>query len=306
MIKSQKLLSKKMKRELISKTYENILEDWKLIKLATITSFFHSLVLMCLIIYRSYSIFQTYNGQSTNFQQVWEIFSSIIDSWMIWGFVVLALIAAIWYYLVPPISDAALIWYLEKKNSSWAGKISSSIWKWFSRFFPLFEFNGSMSVFNVVMRITTLARAWANWVLQNPFIAGLLIIWGLVIFAVDILTPFTKFFIVLEKMKVFEAMKASSELVLENLWTTIKFVLIKYFLGLRFLINIVLVVGLPVAIVYYGNEFFQNNLQNVMLGLFIFMLIVTAYITGIIEAFFTNYWYNVYKSLKPEKVASEK
>ena len=290
-----------MKRELISQTYENILEDWKLIKLATITSFFHSLVLMCLIIYRTYSIFQTYNWNSWSFEQVWNIFQTIVNSWMIWWFLILALISAIWYYFVPPISDAALIHYMDKKKNFWSWKISSSIGKWFGNFFPLFEFNWSLSVFNMILLITTSARAWANWVLENPFIAWLLIIWWIIIFMVDIFTPFTKFFIVLEKMKVFEAMWASAKLVLENLWTTIKFVLIKYFLSLRFLINILLIIGLPLIIIYYGNEFFQTNLKSVMLITILFILIITAYITWIIEAFFMNFWYNIYKSLKPSE-----
>ncbi|MFZ2911793.1 MAG: hypothetical protein WAZ75_01790, partial [Candidatus Absconditicoccaceae bacterium] len=75
------------------------------------------------------------------------------------------------------------------------------------------------------------------------------------------------------------------------------------FLMIRFLINAIVVMGIPFLIVYIAIRL--NVIESKVVGYVIaisvvVLLFLMAYINAIIEAFFMTYRYKVYKSITEE------
>lgn len=83
-----------------------------------------------------------------------------------------------------------------------------------------------------------------------------------------------------------------------NFSTTLKFVGIGLLLQLRFLINIIILIGVPILLVRGAVEF--NLINSIYTTSIIYaalggIIMLIAYTNAIIEAFFMTYWYKVYK-----------
>lgn len=88
---------------------------------------------------------------------------------------------------------------------------------------------------------------------------------------------------------------------MEHIVTVFRFVIINYILDLRFILNLVLLVALPLAMVYVADRFRvldSNFFSGGIYIMFTILFLLVAYINGIVEAFFTTYRYKLYTQLK--------
>lgn len=276
-----------------------ISDDTKLVRLATITTFLHSLLFILYIIYLTSSLIATAHESSNPVVHIVQQYTSwfVASPSLIVTVLVIAIIGFIGYTLLPPVGEAAMISYLH--NDKKQGTVS--IGKWLSKFFPMFEFDAMVSLFSVMVLIIIGTRLRVMGILRQPFVLTILILWSVIIFFVSLLLPYSRIIITLENMKFLDAVKRSMALSIANIGITFKFVVITYLLYARFLINTLIVVGIPGLMVYGAwalnivhNTWLQWSIALVVVGLIIF----TAYINGIIEAFFTTYRYKVYLSVK--------
>ena len=94
---------------------------------------------------------------------------------------------------------------------------------------------------------------------------------------------------------------------IENLFVTIKYVAITYVLYLRLVLNFILFVGVPLGMIYIVNLLGVDSVSGVGIGMMlviIALICIVAYINGIVEAFFTTYWYKVFASItKPTQTS---
>lgn len=271
--------------------YQEISNDNKLIRLATLTTIFHSLILVLYILFQTHFVITNLSHTNINIdlQTYWNLL--FWHSWVTIIFVIIGLILIIWYFFLPPIAEWALIHYVASKNKSW----TSSLWKWFLKFFPLFEFHWLISLFNFLVFFVAISRLYVIWILFNFFVMSIVIIRLLFIIWVWLLLPYAKFFIVIHNQWVYESIKDSISMAFENFRLTLKFFLISYFLYLRFLINIILIIWLPLIIMYIAIKFgLEDNATYLIYSVLWIMIILTAYINWIIEAFFVSFWYKVF------------
>lgn len=283
---------------IVAKAYDHITEDTKFIRLTTITSFIHSMVFLIYIIYSVF--FVVVEKQGSNIP-VGDIFSFVKDLFNGTNFVFRAIwivvILGIGYFLLPPIAEASMIYYLDNHERKW----TLSIGKGFTKFFPLFEYHGIMSLFDPLTFFIFWSRFWVLGLLGNVFVIIILVIWGLIIFFTSVFLPYTRFIIVLEDKKPMDAIKKSMNLALENLRQSVKFALINYVLYLRAIINILIFLGIPALVIYgatqldISSQWFIRYIIYIIIAL---LALLTAYINGIVEAFFTTIWYNIYKKMK--------
>ncbi len=301
------------KNKILHYAYEKISQDTKLIRLATVTTFIHSLIFIFIIMYRGYSFVTKLEWGEVDISQ----FASYLQYMMIdiktyiAPIIIIWIILAIWYLLLPPIADATLIFYVNDEKKKW----KSSLMKWIMRFFPMFENHWLFSFFNFFIFIIACLRFYimgvedfTSYGIMNIFILTILIIRFLVIVGVTIFLPYTKFFIVLQNKSVRDAIRDSINLAVENIGITFKFVLIGYILYLRFFINIILVLWLPALAIYltvwFGYD--QNDtIKDIIYWIFIAMILFSAYINWIIEAFFMTYWYKVFAILTWMEILEE-
>lgn len=75
------------------------------------------------------------------------------------------------YYLLPPIGEAAMIYYLDDSTNEGMGSLAKGIYK----FFPMFEFNAAVSLFKLDVIGFMILRFSSNEILGNGLIITLLI-----------------------------------------------------------------------------------------------------------------------------------
>ncbi len=289
-----------IKNKILIEAYHDVLNDTKLIKLATLTTIFHSLVFTIYIIYQIIFIFTQLKHQWSEdlIKIILHYFKSITSSEYFFIFsIIIAIILAIWYFLLPPIAEGALIEYLNSKS------IWKAIKKWLKKFFEMFEFHSLISVFCFLAFIIVASRLLVLGVLTNPIIILIIIFRLVIIILQTIFLVYTKFLIILEDLPLKEAIKKSFNLALDNLEITIKFVIVNYILYIRFIINLLIIIWIPIFLIWIPSLFIKNIQNNqIFKNLFfisiIIWILVATYINWIIEAFFISYWYKVYEYIK--------
>ena len=283
-----------MRNKILRQSLFDISEDTKLVRLATITTFIHSLLFITYILY----VIVTLSEQvwaDTGLGDLLNDYSKLIDgsTTTIIVLIVLGACLAIWYMILPPIWDAAMINYVSSEQKSW----TTSLWSWFTRFFPMMEFNATLGFMNLVSWGFATSRLYVLGILNNWLTVTLVVLWLIVILIAMLLLPYTKMVITLEDKDYFEAMKGSASLAIKNSGTTLKFALINLFLYIRFIINILIVVGIPLWLLYLASELGiidSDITQWFIITILVWLIALTAYINGIIEAFFVTYRYKVY------------
>lgn len=291
-----------MNSSILNEAYQEISEDNKLIRLATLTTIIYSIIFVIYIMYQVNFIISQWEWHWETINIAIQYINYFVENLKIlWIAFIWWIILAIWYFLLPPIADWALISYVKSEDKSWR----KALMKWFLNFFPMFEYNAMIWVVNFLVYFIAVTRAYSMWILDNLFMQILLWIWWIMIIFASIFFHYSKFLIILNWMWPIEAIKKSSILTFMNFWITFKFVIINYLLYIRFIINIIILIFIPWAIIYVSNMIwvFDNMIiKYITYSIFIILIILTAYINGIIEAFFINYWYKVFKKINKEEI----
>ena len=98
----------------IAQAYEHVADDTKFIRLTTVTTFIHSMVFLLYIMYSiSFVVIEKQGGNLP----VGNIFSFMMQLFngqhMIIFLLIVAVILAIGYFLLPPVAEASMIYYLD-------------------------------------------------------------------------------------------------------------------------------------------------------------------------------------------------
>lgn len=267
------------------------------------TSFIHALIVNCLFLFYMFNYSNIFSKKTPLWALVHDYIEAFqFDSAFIWWLIVIALILFIGYELVPPVWEAAMIYHLdeEAEKKDWFRALA----KWLYKFFPMFEYGLSTWLFKASVIILVLVRLVLLDLRDNTLIFILMSIWIAISFFVALLLPYTKMFICLQWLPFFEAMKKSVSMSIQNIWITVKFVLISFVLSIRFLFNMAIVIWIPVALVSIGAWLGLQDiwrLNSVFLIILVWLIFVAAYIEWIIEWFFTAAWMKIYKSLEWEE-----
>lgn len=282
----------------VEEAYWLVSNDTKFVRLTTLTTIIHSIIFLLYVWVSSRRVFAS---NSANSKWLWNLLQSIellfTSSAVFWRAIWIGIILAIWYFLLPPIWEASLIYYLSAEEKRW----SVSLGKWFSQFFPMFEYNGLISFFTLLPYFIVLSRFWVLDLLGNILVIIIMVLWWLIILFAWIFLPFTKYYIVIEDLKPFDAMKKSMNLSLSHLGTATRTAVLQYILSIRFIINILLFLGLPLLILYIATAFDITHWWPVATIIIIVSIIVgllTAYINWIIEAFFITLRYRLFVEIK--------
>ncbi len=283
---------------IVAEAYDHVMDDTKFIRLTTITTFIHSMIFLVYIMYGVYFVVIERQGKEL---EVGNIISFIMQLFggqeVLIRFIILGAILAVGYFLLPPIAEASMIYYLDNHER----KGTLSIGRWLSKFFPMFEYHGIMTFFNPLAYFIFVSRFWVLGLMDNVLVIIVLVMRWLIIFFTSVFLPYTKFIIVLENMWPIQAIKKSMHLALENLRASVKFAVINYILYLRAIINILIFLGVPGLIIYFATQLdisSQSFIKYIIYGSLIVLGLVTAYINGIVEAFFVTVRYKIFRKVK--------
>ena len=289
--------------KLLLQAYEYIWEDHTFLRLTTISTIVHSMIFVVIVIYNlTYALSKVkHEWSSAIMKEALTMIQNLTSTdWFTGRLIIIGIILAIWYYILPPIWEAAMIYHLEKSfnKKSW-----SSFSHGLQKFFVMFERNSILWFISVSSWLIIISRVWILDILNEPLVIAILVIYSIIVIATVTLTPYVKFKLVVEQENFGTAIKESIMLAVSQPIITLRLVFVWLILNLRIIFNIIVLVWVPAVIFYLAYIFNlqQTTIFYVILAVVIVVLFfLIAYINSIIEAFFMTYWYLGYRMVEPE------
>lgn len=288
-----------MFRQILSDSVTVLFQNPKLIRLSFLTLVFYSIVRIYFIVYY-FNTFLLYKYES--WVQLSDAFIYVLDKlnnqWILRA-VIWVIIVLIWYLWFHPIGEASVVSALDNpQQSAFRSFVRGS-----GKFFPMLEYSWLSIPFWVFTFCTVMLRLYLMDIFNNIFITIIVgIRWFLVLFA-SVCWSYARIIIALEGCQVFDAIKKSTSLAMNNLGLSVKLMFVELLLMLRFIVIGLLIVGIPVLLIYIAvwldviqNSFVETTIRVVAASL----LLVIAYLNCIVEAFFLTYWYQAYRKISPK------
>ena len=288
-----------MFRQILSDSVTVLFQNPKLIRLSFLTLVFYSIVRIYFIVYY-FNTFLLYKYES--WVQLSDAFIYVLDKlnnqWILRA-VIWVVIVLIWYLWFHPIGEASVVSALDNpQQSAFRSFVRGS-----GKFFPMLEYSWLSIPFWVFTFCTVMLILYLMDIFDNIFITIIVgIRWFLVLFA-SVCWSYARIIIALEGCQVFDAIKKSTSLAMNNLWLSVKLMFVELLLMLRFIVIGLLIVGIPVLLIYIAvwldviqNSFVETTIRVVAASL----LLVIAYLNCIVEAFFLTYWYQAYRKISPK------
>ena len=288
-----------MFRQILSDSVTVLFQNPKLIRLSFLTLVFYSIVRIYFIVYY-FNTFLLYKYES--WVQLSDAFIYVLDKlnnqWILRA-VIWVIIVLIWYLWFHPIGEASVVSALDNpQQSAFRSFVRGS-----GKFFPMLEYSWLSIPFWVFTFCTVMLRLYLMDIFDNIFITIIVgIRWFLVLFA-SVCWSYARIIIALEGCQVFDAIKKSTSLAMNNLGLSVRLMFVELLLMLRFIVIGLLIVGIPVLLIYIAvwldviqNSFVETTIRVVAASL----LLVIAYLNCIVEAFFLTYWYQAYRKISPK------
>lgn len=232
-------------------------------------------------------------------EAAFEIILSVFHSQYITELLITAGIFFVFYILLLPIFEWALIRYLAQKKSGDASR-GNSLGFWIYRFAPLFEFNNIFSLFKFVSILN--AYLFALRFVGIEYITSLSIFFGMAFLFSLILwifTSYARYEIVLNNKWAFEAVGRSAHITLLNIKTTLKLYILMFIMNLRVILNFIVFLIFPLLWIFLAGlistQIYSIIAFIILWSVFIWFVLLLAYMSAVLEVFRTQIWYQAYK-----------
>ena len=288
-----------MFRQILSDSVTVLFQNPKLIRLSFLTLVFYSIVRIYFIVYY-FNTFLLYKYES--WVQLSDAFIYVLDKlnnqWILRA-VIWVIIVLIWYLWFHPIGEASVVSALDNpQQSAFRSFVRGS-----GKFFPMLEYSWLSIPFWVFTFCTVMLRLYLMDIFDNIFITIIVGIRCFLVLFASVCWSYARIIIALEGCQVFDAIKKSTSLAMNNLGLSVKLMFVELLLMLRFIVIGLLIVGIPVLLIYIAvwldviqNSFVETAIRVVAASL----LLVIAYLNCIVEAFFLTYWYQAYRKISPK------
>lgn len=238
-----------------------------------------------------------------------EFFSVIIDfvhtsyfGEVVIGFIVFFLL----YIFVSPIAEGGVVSLIDAECRGADDReksINYGLGRGFKYFLPVFEANNITALFKLLSIITfTIFLIRLLGVEYLGFIFSAMGLYFLLAILINIFLAYTKFFIILEQKKAFDAIVASATMALDNLGITFKLYLTLILVYVRTLLTVLFFILLPFLISAIFTFITISSIKFIFLGLLgIFILIFLVFVShlnSVLEIFVETLWYRAYMDNK--------
>lgn len=284
----------------------------KLFRFGFFASFFSILVTACYLFYQAEAFAHSsfFSSSDTRYdfwiqfgKNAWILLSQ--DSTLFVLFIIFVVLVLLGWFFAPMICRASIahlvskIWMKEETGNGLPVALS--------RFFPLLEITAVKRIFDPFSFLTEFAFVARNLPGGLSFLAPFLFL----LMALGILLLFfftyTTQCIVIYKMNFVKAIKISSYTVFYNIRKTFTILVLFFLVELRVIINVLLILALPIVIIGTTGIFAGLFSQTIGIffgaGILLVLLLLTAYVTGILfvfsEAILTIAFLELRKSSSP-------
>ena len=271
--------------------------DVKIIRLTFLTSFFHSLIVILIIILNLNSLITNKYEDGLYVGKVAQFFvEEISKNHFVNIVIVITIILFVLYSVIYPLGQAAIIHYLHEKK--W---IRQALKKWLKDFFPMFEFSAISMVTSPVVFFLLAFKLVVVDGMTWWWTIGLLLLRWILLMLINVYKTYTRYCITLEDLSLGESLRRSFYLCQTHFKNSFKFMRIQTILLINFSINLILVLGIPLLIMYLAIKFDATHYFAVKLLLYIvffLLIVISAYMSSFIRAFFAYYRYKLYNKVK--------
>ncbi len=288
-------------RQIIGEAWNFTQENKKLIVwYAFIPSFLGTLVGVGYLVYQFYAFKSSalFDNWSESFtvvalKAIFDALKSNMGS--IVPITIAAVILALMYFFLPPITDGAMIQLIARKKSGQDVRIRDGLKFGLNYFLPLFSYSLVNRTFNIV------SLFWeAGFVLRNlgpdTFVAlsPVLIPLSIVSLLFMMMFAFAEYYIVIDDTHMAQSMAKSSVLVFKHWGKTFRISTLMFLIGIRILVQIVFVLLVPLVVLVGIFYFAASTLPDVGLwiggGLGVAALFFASYLGAIVHVFTTTVW----------------
>lgn len=293
---SQKHLSffRTMFKNIVQNSIKAMTEDNKIIRRTRITSFFHSLIAILLIIINVNSLIAKHYANGLYVGKLTQYFiEDIAHNHVTTILITVTIVIFLAYCIIYPIGQSAIIHYLHNKKE----KMKHALQRAGKDFFPMFEFGCVSLVFSPIIWILI---AFKLLILDEKRTIAVIIVLAIRLIILSIannLKAYTRYFITIEKKQLYEALKSSILMALRNRKNTIKYMRVQTILLINFSFNLIVILGIPFLLMYgaIALDIMHYVIVKIVFYLIFFAVILAgSYISAIIRAFFVYYRYEIY------------
>ncbi len=296
-------MNKESRDQIIHKTKEFVLNDEKI-------KVFYFLPWLVLAVFFAFTLFyQIVYTYVMIFGKTHEVFALILDvleSNYVKYLIVPILIFFFLYIIIFPICEAWLIWYVSKKytpDDSDDLSRSDALSNWLYRFLPFFEHSNIFSQFKIVNLLNFFLFffrfMWVEyfWFLLSIF--GFLLILFIIM---NILFIYSKYEVVLNNQKAFDAIEKSVKMTIINLSDTIYFYFYMFILDIKVILNFFVFLLFPIlitaAFLFITTAFLKIISIIILIIAFVLLILFLWYTTWVLEVYKTMLWYHLYVESK--------
>ena len=289
-------------KQIITNSIAQMMADPKIVRITFVTTFFHSLIVTLLIILNVNKLFMQYaQTDSDDLGRVPQFLIQQLNSHQVGLiFIVATIILFLLYSVIYPIGQAAVIHYLH--NKKW---IRDSIRASWAHFYPMFEFWFVSAIFSAVTYFFLAFKIFVlDWSRSIPLIL-VFVVWWLFMSRFNTLKIYTRYFITLHNLPLYDSIKNSIKIVSGAYKTTNKYMRMQTWLLINFSLNLVLIIGLPILIIHFAILYNAISFWYVKMFvylLFFVLVIGSAYMSSFIRAFFAYYRYEIFMRVAPPKI----
>ena len=285
-------------KPIITNSIDQMASDPNIVRLTFLTTFFHSLIVTLLIILNANKFFVQYTEKGS---ALWKIPQFLIQEinhhHVVAIFVIATIVLFLLYSIVYPIGQAAMIHYLHYKR--W---IRHSLRASLTYFYPMFEFWFLSALFSSIPFFLFAFKIFFLDGSRSIWLFSIFLFWSIFMSIVNTLKVYTRYFIVLHKLPLYEALKKSILLVSSSFKATSRYMKMQTWLLFSFSLNLVLIIGLPLFVIHLAILYNAISLWYVKIFvylLFLLLVVWAAYMSSFIRAFFAYYWYAAFIRVAP-------
>lgn len=296
-----------MFKRILASSLKQVAEHPMLVRIAFLTWFVHTIASFWRFGYTFYVILEknvdVSSIEGTLWQYIKAIFELALDniSFGFWFF--LLLMWVIGYVILYPIGHGMMVAYAQTESKSQALKIA------LQRYFTITITEWILSVMTLGSRHLLALRYFYHWgILDNILIEIFIFLVGTFTLGLSFLYSYANVSAVTDIFKstrpveqAQETLKYSTKLAMAHPLTTLKFLLLSIILEIRFFLTTFFVIAIPSFLIRVWLQLWlinSDSVVNIVLWTVGILLIASIYINSIIDAFFTVYWYKLYKELQ--------
>ena len=230
------------------------------------------------------------------------IFSYVADN-SLWAVSILAvLLIAVFMFIVPLWVQGTLILCVRHKLISPDVKflLRPKMLKGCEYFFPFFKFEAATSIFSLLSILFFALSLHRYFESLFSFVWPVIMAYAFIAMVINLFLSFAPFYIVTQNMNTAQAIKSSAALVFTHLGETITIMLLMFLVNFRMLLNVIVVLGVPIAVLAAFSLFTTKTALAISIIFGLMLISLAAYLTAIMAVFMTTVWALSFEILKAE------